>query len=76
MPSQAIVGPSVSVVLFLLSESIDGGIKGKKICIDMGFQDREREGGREVGDFVALLLLAFNWCQQQTGHEGPELPWN
>lgn len=45
MPSQAIVGPSISVVLFLLSESIDGGIKGKKICIDMGFQDRERERG-------------------------------
>lgn len=48
MPPRAIVGPSVSVVFFLLSESIDGGIKGKKKkCIDTGFQGRERERGRE-----------------------------
>lgn len=46
----------------------------------MGFQGRERERGRggegSVGDFEALLLVAFNWCQQQTGHEGPEQPWD
>lgn len=46
-PPRPLLAP-VSVVLFLLSESIDGGIKGKKICIDMGFQGRERERGRGV----------------------------
>lgn len=50
MPSQAIVGPSVSVVFFLLSESIDEGIKGKKkYALTWAFRtEREREGGREV----------------------------
>lgn len=71
-------GPRVSVVLFLLSESIDGGIKGKKkIRIDMGFQGRGGWGvGGSAGDFEALLSVAFNRCQQPTGHEGPEPPWN
>lgn len=78
MPSRAIVGPSVSVVLFLLSESIDGGDKRqKKYALTRAFRaEREGEGEGSVGDCVARLSLAFNWCQQQTGHEGPEQPWN
>lgn len=75
MPSQAIVAPLpphplVSVVLFLLSESIDGGIKGKKNMHWHGLSgQREREGEGSVGDFGARPLAAFNWCQQRTG------PW-
>ncbi|CAB1440494.1 unnamed protein product [Pleuronectes platessa] len=70
MPSQAIVGPPVSVVLFLLSESIDGGIKAKKYALPWAF-------GTE-GEGVHLEIVErgrpFNWCQQPTGHEGPEQP--
>lgn len=51
-------GPRVSVVLFLLSESIDGGIKGKKICIDMGFQGR---GGWGVGGQLEILKPCCRW---------------
>lgn len=48
MPSPAIVGPSVSVVPFLLSESIDGGIKGKKYALTRALSaaERERERGQ------------------------------
>lgn len=47
MPPRAIVGPSVSVVFFLLSESIDVRIKGKKKnALTRAFRaEREREGG-------------------------------
>lgn len=44
---------SLSVVLFLLSESIDGGIKGKKDALTWAFR-AEREGERERGQLEIL----------------------
>lgn len=61
MPSQAIVGPSVSVVLFLPSESIDGGIKGKKkYALTWAFRaERERGGEGERGPLE--ILKPYCW---------------
>lgn len=46
MPSRPIVGPLSLLSLFLLSESIDGGIKGQKYALT--WLSRERESGAEA----------------------------
>lgn len=72
-PLQAIVGPSISVVLFPVNWWRDK--RQKKICIDMSFEGRERERGvswRFRSPTVGGLLTV---ASSTTGHEGPDQAW-